>query len=110
MSRQAAKPLSEKGWSKEPSAAADDLAGVVLDAALEVHRNLGPGFVESVYEKALCHELSLRKVAFDMQVVLCVRYKGVVVGEGRADLLVGRTLLVELKALPPLLPESTGGS
>src|SRR3974390_2891430 len=48
---------------------------MVLDAALEVHRNLGPAFLESVYENALCHELSLRGVPFERQVAVHVLYK-----------------------------------
>jgi GxxExxY protein len=77
---------------------------VVVDAALEVHRYLGPSFTESVYENALCDELFLRQVPFDRQVAVRVAYKGVGVGEGRADLVVGERFVVELKALPALAP------
>ncbi len=89
---------------QEPDEELDDLAGVVVDAALEVHRHLGPAFLESVYEIALCHELSLRGVPFDRQVVVPVLYKDWLVGEGRADLVVGNRLVVELKAVPSLGP------
>jgi GxxExxY protein len=88
----------------EPDEVADALARVVVDAALEVHRYLGPAFLESVYENALCHELFLRRVPFDRQVAVRVAYKGVGVGEGRADLVVGGRVVVELKALPALGP------
>jgi len=76
----------------------------VVDAALEVHRHLGPAFLESVYENALCHELSLRNVPFERQVAVCVAYKDLPVGEGRADLIVAQRVVVELKALPALGP------
>src|SRR5260370_15488212 len=76
------------------------LARVVIDAALERSRNLGAAFVESGYENALCNELSLRRVSFERQVVVPIRYKGVLVGEGRADLVVGGLVVVQLKALP----------
>ncbi len=79
----------------------------MVDAALEVHRHLGPAFGEVVYEAALAHELELRGVAFRRQVVVPVDYKGVCVGEGRVDVLVGESLIVELKALPALLPVHT---
>ena len=65
---------------------------------------LGPAFAESVYENALCHELELRGVPYERQVVLPVFYKNQLVGEGRADLIVGDQLVVELKALPALTP------
>ena len=86
----AAKPPSRQdgGWDgREPDETSDRLAGAVLDAALEVHRHLGPAFAESIYENALCHELTDRGVTFDRQVRVAVRYKGQLVGEGRADLL-----------------------
>jgi GxxExxY protein len=103
MSRQDAKTPGEDVCT-EPGAVVDDLASQVIDAAMEVHRHLGPAFVESVYENALCHELSLRKLAHRRQVVVPVRYKDLLVGEGRADILVGDLLVVELKALPALAP------
>lgn len=84
---------------KEPSKDVDALATAVVDAALEVHRALGPGFLESVCEEALCLELSLRKIPFERQKALHVSYKGNSVGEGRFDILVGGKLIVELKAV-----------
>ena len=89
---------------KEPDAAVDALARAVLDAAFEVHRLLGPGFLESVYEEALATELRLRDVAFTRQVVIGVDYKGSNVGLARLDLLVGGKLVVELKAVEQLAP------
>lgn len=86
----------------EPHERLDGLARAVVDAALEVHKLLGPGFAESVYEEALAVELSRREIPFERQVPLIVKYKGFCVGEGRADLLVGGELIVELKSVEQL--------
>lgn len=80
------------------------LTGGVIGAAIEVHRMLGPGFLESVYEEALCVELQLRGIPFRRQPVVAVNYKGHLVGEGRLDLLINNTLIVELKAIENLAP------
>jgi hypothetical protein len=66
----------------------------VIGAALEVHGVLGPGFLESVYEEALCVELTRRGIPFARQVPIGVHYKEKRVGEARLDLLVDRTLVV----------------
>ncbi len=89
---------------REPDEQLDELARAVVDAAMEVHRELGPGFVESVYEEALAVELAMRAIQFERQKPLAVSYKGHPVGEGRVDLLVGGLLIVELKAVEKLLP------
>jgi len=88
----------------EPDKAVDDVARVVIGAAIEVHKHLGPGYLESVYEQALAIELELREVPFKCQHAATVRYKGITVGEGRVDLLVADRLVVELKAVETLLP------
>lgn len=88
----------------EPDRELDDLARVVVDAAMEVHKALGPGYLESVYERALCVELRQRGVAFRSQVPFQIEYGGEAVGEGRLDLLVGERLVVELKAVEALAP------
>ena len=88
----------------EPSGALDQLARAVISAAIEVHRMLGPGFLESVYEEALCVELALRGIHFLRQVLVAVDYKGHSVGESRLDLLIEGTLVVELKAVDALAP------
>jgi GxxExxY protein len=80
------------------------LAEKVIGAAIEVHRMLGPGYLESVYEAALRVELALRGLAFEKQLELDLNYKGVLVGQGRIDLLVEKKLIVELKAIEALLP------
>jgi GxxExxY protein len=88
----------------EPSAELDDLAHRVIGAAIEVHRLLGPGFLESVYEEALCVELGLRHIRFARQVPISLKYKGERVGQARLDLLVDDCLVVELKAVESLAP------
>ncbi len=82
----------------------EKLAHAVIGAAIEVHRVLGPGLVEGVYEEALCIELTLRGIPFARQPVVIVSYKGRAVGESRLDLLVGNVLVVELKSVEALLP------
>lgn len=93
-----------KGERVEPSAKLDALAHAVIGAALEVHRNLGPGFLESLYEEALCIELKLRGIPFVRQPAISVAYKGQKIGESKLDLLVGGMLVVELKAVDVLAP------
>ena len=83
----------------EPSPELDGLAYGVIGAAIEVHRVLGPGFLEGVYEEALCVELRSHGVAFARQVPISLTYKGHAVGEARMDLIVDKRLLVELKAV-----------
>jgi GxxExxY protein len=86
----------------EPGAALDRLARDVIGAAIEVHRILGPGLVEAVYENALCVELGLRGIAFTRQPTIDVTYKGHAVGQSRLDLLVNGGLVVELKSVDGL--------
>ena len=81
-----------------------DLAGRVIGLAMSVHRTLGPGFVESVYEKALSIELSEAGFSHKCQSGLKVNYKGISVGEFITDILVNDALIVELKAVQTLLP------
>ncbi|MCC6573105.1 MAG: GxxExxY protein [Planctomycetes bacterium] len=80
------------------------LAKAAIGAAIEVHKLLGPGHIESVYENALCYELELRGVPFTRQQVFDVDYKGRVVGTGRTDLILGGRLVVELKAVEQIAP------
>ena len=88
----------------EPPRELDTNASAVIGAALEVHRDLGPGFLESVYAEAMAVELGLRGVHFERQRPVSVLYKGHEVGEGRLDFLVDSSLVVELKAVEKLLP------
>ena len=77
----------------------------VIGAAIEVHRGLGPGLLESAYEACLCYELGQRGLAFQRQVALPVVYKTVQLDCGyRIDLLVQERLIVELKTVEHLLP------
>ena len=77
----------------------------IIGAAIEVHRTLGPGLLESAYEECLCHELRLRGVPFQRQVELPVEYKGIKLDCGyRMDLLVAEAVVVELKCVERLLP------
>jgi GxxExxY protein len=81
-----------------------ELSFSTVGAALEVHRQLGPGFLEVVYERALEHELTLRQIPFSRQVTFQVRHKGIAVGKYRADLIVDDKLIVEIKASSNLIP------
>jgi len=99
MNRQDAKPAKE-----EPDHELDLLANTVIGAAIEVHRHLGPGYLESIYEEALAIEFRLRNLPFERQHPIGVAYKNVVVGQSRLDFLVGLGLVVEVKAVEHLLP------
>lgn len=91
----------------EPDNELDRLAHRVIGAAIEVHRQLGPGLLEPVYEKALCIEFELselRGIRFRRQSGVGISYKGRPVGKGKLDLLVGYRLIVELKAVDRLAP------
>jgi GxxExxY protein len=87
----------------EPREALDDLAHDAIGAAIEVHRHLGPGFSESVYEEALCKELSTRGLPHERQVRVDVMYKGDPVGSGKLDLVLGGELILELKSVRELI-------
>jgi GxxExxY protein len=83
----------------------DELTDQVIGACIEVHRVPGPGLLESAYEECLCHELSVRNLAFERQVPLPVQYKAVKLECGyRLDLVVKQQLVLELKAIEALLP------
>ena len=88
----------------EPQGELDALARRVIGAAIEVHRALGPGYLESVYEEDLALELEAQRIDCDRQAPVRIDYKGQVVGEARLDLLVAGRLIVELKAVDALLP------
>lgn len=82
----------------------NELTDAIIGAAMEVHRMLGPGLLESTYEMCLCRELSMRGIPFERQVPIPVEYKGVKLDCGyRADLVVDGTILVEIKAIDSLL-------
>jgi GxxExxY protein len=84
---------------------ADSLTGEIIAAAIEVHRDKGPGLIESIYERCLAHELSLRGMSVTHQRTIAVEYKGLVFDEMlRFDLFVENCVLVELKAVQSVLP------
>ena len=77
----------------------------VIGAAIEVHRHLGPGLLESSYHTCLCRELELREIAYQNQVVLPVEYKGVHLAKSyMIDLLIENSVIVEIKTVDELLP------
>jgi len=77
----------------------------IIGAAIEVHRALGPGLLESAYESCLCHELDLRDISYQSQLSLPVTYKGLLLDcVYRLDMLVDHTVVVEVKAVEALLP------
>jgi len=88
----------------EPRPELNRLTEQIIGAAIEVHRTLGPGFLESVYEQALATELKLLGIPFERQFRFNTVYKGEVVGEGRVDMLVANAVIVEMKAVKSLLP------
>jgi GxxExxY protein len=83
----------------------NQLTGIVIGAAIEVHKTLGPGLLESVYEECLAHELKLKTVNFERQKELPIEYKGLKLNCGyRIDLLVQSQLILELKACDAIQP------
>ncbi len=83
----------------------DPLTRKVIGCAIEVHRQLGPGLLESTYEECLCYELSKEGLAFERQISLPMKYKDVALNVGyRIDLLVENKLIVEIKATEKILP------
>lgn len=82
-----------------------ELSREIIGAAIEVHRHLGPGLLESAYELCLCHELACRKIGFRRQVDVPVLYKGVSLDCGyKIDILVDEKVVLELKAVEAILP------
>jgi GxxExxY protein len=82
------------------------LSGIIVDAAMEVHRELGPGLLERVYEAALCEELRLRGISTSRQIPASVVYKGKLLDEEayKIDVLVEDSIVVELKTVAEILP------
>jgi GxxExxY protein len=83
----------------------NSLTETVIGAAIEVHRELGPGLLESAYQQCLCHELTLRRIRFELQRDLPVSYKNIKLDCGyRIDLLVENIVVVEIKSIDALHP------
>lgn len=83
----------------------NDISGLVVDAAIHVHKNLGPGLLESIYEEALCYELGKRNIAFERQKTLTVPYEDIILNtQLRLDLIVENQIVVELKSSEKIIP------
>ena len=81
------------------------LSSNIIGAAIEVHKTLGPGLLESVYEQGICHEMSLRRLSFERQKPLPVIYKGIKLDCGyRLDVVVEREIILELKSCEKIEP------
>lgn len=76
-----------------------DLTDRIIGCAIEIHKRLGPGFIESIYENAFTLELQKKRVAFERQKEVIVEYDGIEVGKHRLDIFVEGTIVVELKAI-----------
>ncbi|MEK6743196.1 MAG: GxxExxY protein [Nitrospirota bacterium] len=83
---------------RSPREPKDLLTEQIISCAIEVHRILGPGLLESIYEEALCHEFRIREIAFERQKDIDVIYKGKVIKGQRLDLVVEQQVIVEIKA------------
>ena len=81
-----------------------ELTERIIGCALEVHRRLGPGLLENVYESALCIELSVNRLAFTRQVGIPLYYRGELIAEHRPDLIVEGEVIVEVKSVERLAP------
>lgn len=96
--------MQHKG-TKDTKANADKVSHEVIGAAIEVHRTVGPGLLESIYEECLAHELRLRNLSFKRQVALPLTYKGLHLGSAyRLDMVVEDLVVLELKAVEHVLP------
>ncbi len=83
----------------------NDIAKIIVDAAFKVHKALGPGLFESVYETVMAHEIESRGLTVERQKAIPINYEGMVFDEGfRADLVVGDKVIVELKSVETILP------
>ena len=88
-----------KQETRKPEAPTDDLTHRIIGAAIRVHRELGPGFIESIYEEALAIEFTESQIHFERQKPLAVWYREHHIGEHRLDFLVEKAVIVELKAV-----------
>jgi len=96
---------TESQRHRENEGQRDPRTSQIIGAAIEVHRQLGPGLLESAYEQCLCHELHLRGLPFKCQVDLPVSYKGLQLDCGyKIDVIVGDEVILELKSVERILP------
>jgi GxxExxY protein len=99
------KKIVNHGGHGEHGVKYEEITEPVIKAAIEVHRVLGPGLLESAYEQCLAHELSLKGINFKLQHGLPVEYKGIKLDCGyRVDVFVHDSLVVELKSVDKILP------
>src|SRR5262245_1078936 len=91
-------------FEDEPNPELNRLTNLIIGACIEVHRELGPGYLESYYERALEREFQLRGIAFSRQHRFEVRYKDEVIGEGRLDFLIEGKVVLDLKSVDTLSP------
>jgi iron complex transport system substrate-binding protein len=83
----------------------NEVSGAVVDAAVQIHRDLGPGLLESVYEAVLAFELEQRGLAIQRQVAIPIKYRSLEIADAfRADLIVDRQVIVELKSVEQVAP------
>ena len=97
--------MSEIGQRESKDLPENEISGKIIGAAIEVHKRLGPGLLESAYEECLCCEMKLRGIKFERQVALPLNYKGLHLDCGyRLDLLVEDKIILELKSIESLMP------
>ncbi len=77
----------------------DQLTQKIIGCAIDVHQELGPGLLESIYESAMAVELEFQKIGFRQQVIVPIQYRGRLIGEHRIDLIVENAVVVELKSV-----------
>jgi len=83
----------------------NEVGRIIVDASIKVHRALGPGLFESVYERVLAYELSLREVRLEGQVEIPIKYDGIILERGfKADIVVENIVIIELKSVESILP------
>ncbi len=83
----------------------EHLAKEIVDCAYTVHRAIGPGLLESIYEACMCHELEKRSIPYDRQVVVPIIYDGIEFNEGfRLDILVDKLVICEIKSVETMIP------
>jgi GxxExxY protein len=80
----------------------DDVTGKIIGAAIEVHKYLGPGLLESIYETALCYEMNKVGLKVQGQVITDIRYKDIIIQGQRIDVVVNEEIVVEVKSLKKL--------
>ena len=88
-----------------PSKEEELVAKKIVDAAYNVHKNLGPGLLEKIYETCFCHELNKRKLKFKRQVDIPIKYDNIIFNEGlRLDVIIEDLIIFELKAVDEMNP------